>query len=364
MSDPSASNRHGAVLETLRAVNAAVVRGNTRESVEQAACDRLVSGAYEGAWLLEPPIDDEATVRAGAGEEFPETARELAMAPGPDGSVLSAGDRSFVAVPCSHDGTTAAVLVVVAPSIDDAEREVLLEIGATIAHGLAAIRRKTALMNETEVELELRIRDAVDPIFDDPDPDASFEFVRTIPLDDDAFLQYVAVEGMEDERFEREMDTFAGIDWVRRVGGDGERTLYETRYVDPSIVGTVAAAGSRVVEASVAEDDLDLVARVPDERAVDRIVASVSERFPDAEVRARRALVEAPTADELVTTAFDRLTDRQRTVLETAYVGGYFDRPRRSTGEDLAASLDVSPSTFYQHLRAGQRKVFEVLFDD
>lgn len=364
MSNPSDSDRHGAVLETLRAVNDAIIRGNGFKNLEETVCNRLVAGAYEGAWLLTPPLgDDEAVVRAGAGDELPTVVPEAASSTDPDGSVLENGDRSLLSVPCSHDGTIAAILVVAAPTIADDELEVLREIGATIAHGLAAIQRKNALMNEAEVELELGIRNAVDPIFDDPIADASFEFVRTIPLED-AFLQYLAVEGMDDERFEREMDTFEGVDWVRRVGGDDDRTLYETRYCDPSIVGTVAAAGGRVVDATIADEDLSLVARVPNESAVDRIISAVSERFPDAEVRARRSLLDRQTPDELRATVFERLTDRQRTVLETAYVGGYFDRPRRSTGEDLAASLDVSPSTFYQHLRAGQRKVVEILFGE
>lgn len=240
----------------------------------------------------------------------------------------------------------------------------LLDVGTTIGHGLATVRRKTSLMNENEVELELGIADATDPIFDDPVSDASFEFVRTIPVGDDAFLQYVAVEGMDPEAFEREMETFGGIDWVRRVGDEDCPMLYETRYRDPSIVGTVAAAGGQVVSATIEDDDMSIVARVPDENAVEEVLASVSDRFPEATVQARRSLVDGQTSYEFGTTAFDRLTDRQRTVLETAFVAGYFDRPRRSTGEDLATSLDVSPSTFYQHLRAGQRKVFQVLFGE
>ncbi|PSP65676.1 hypothetical protein BRC70_09580, partial [Halobacteriales archaeon QH_6_68_27] len=35
---------------------------------------------------------------------------------------------------------------------------------------------------------------------------------------------------------------------------------------------------------------------------------------------------------------------------------------RDSTGEDLAATMDIGRSTFHQHLRAAQRKVFEELY--
>jgi predicted DNA binding protein len=364
VTDVPGSDRYVAALETLRSVNAAVVDASSRTELEQRVPGRLVDGPYDGAWLLTPPVADEtATVRTSAGRNLPKDVRAATGVPDPAGTVVQRSDRTFVAVPCSNDGTTDAVLVVSAPTVDDAERDLLVEVGETIGHGLASIRRKTALMNDNEVELELRIGNATDPIFDREATDATFEFVRTIPIGDDAFLQYVAVEGMDSETFEREMETFEGVDWVRRVGDEDDPMLYETRYRDPSIVGTIAAAGGRVVSAAIEDDDMSIVARVPGENAVEQLLASVSDRFPEAHVRARRSLVDGPTSVELGTTAFDRLTDRQRTVLETAYVAGYFDRPRRSTGEDLAASLDVSPSTFYQHLRAGQRKVFEVLFD-
>ncbi|MEF8757220.1 MAG: bacterio-opsin activator domain-containing protein, partial [Halobacteriales archaeon] len=330
MTGSRGSDRYGTVLETLRSVNAAVVNGNGRDDVERMACERLTEGTYDGAWLLTPPVDEEVTVRASVGGEVPGSVREAATSPGSRGTVLDRSDGVYAAVPCSHDGSTEAVLVVRTDTFDDAERDLLIEVGDTIAHGLAAIRRKTALMNETAVELELRIADATEPIFDDPLPDASFEFVRTIPITDDAVLQYVAVEGMAPEAFEREMDTFDGVDSVRRVGSDGERTIFETRYRGPSIVGTVAAVGGRVVRSTIEDDDHYLVARVPDEGAVDRLLAAVTERFPGAQVRARRSLIEGRGSNKLETATFDRLTDRQRVVLETAHAAGYFHRPRRS----------------------------------
>jgi predicted DNA binding protein len=58
----------------------------------------------------------------------------------------------------------------------------------------------------------------------------------------------------------------------------------------------------------------------------------------------------------------DRLTERQRTVLRTAYLADYFESPRGSTAEEVAASLDITGPTLLHHLRAGQRKLFDVYF--
>ncbi|MFC7028414.1 helix-turn-helix domain-containing protein [Halomicroarcula sp. GCM10025710] len=49
-------------------------------------------------------------------------------------------------------------------------------------------------------------------------------------------------------------------------------------------------------------------------------------------------------------------------MLTAAFHAGFFEWPRDVTGEDLAASLDVSPPTVHQHLRKAQRKVFAALF--
>lgn len=65
-----------------------------------------------------------------------------------------------------------------------------------------------------------------------------------------------------------------------------------------------------------------------------------------------------PAADRL-----ESLTDRQREVLETAVDGGFFERPKEHNSEELAARLDITRSTFCQHLRTAQRKVFDEVLE-
>lgn len=59
-----------------------------------------------------------------------------------------------------------------------------------------------------------------------------------------------------------------------------------------------------------------------------------------------------------------RLTERQWQVLRLAYEGGYFERPREETQSDIAAELGISQETVSQHLRAAQRRLLRVVFDD
>jgi predicted DNA binding protein len=51
-------------------------------------------------------------------------------------------------------------------------------------------------------------------------------------------------------------------------------------------------------------------------------------------------------------------------VLETAYFSGFFEWPRRNTGEDVAGAIGISSPTFHQHLRIAERKLLDATFDD
>lgn len=66
---------------------------------------------------------------------------------------------------------------------------------------------------------------------------------------------------------------------------------------------------------------------------------------------------------ELQSSILDRLTDRQREVLDAAFDAGYYERPRRKTGEEIAEDLGISPTTFQEHVRAAERKLVTFLVE-
>lgn len=53
----------------------------------------------------------------------------------------------------------------------------------------------------------------------------------------------------------------------------------------------------------------------------------------------------------------DELTDRQREVVRTAYEMGYYEVPREISTEDIAAELDIDPSTVAEHLQRAERNL-------
>lgn len=68
--------------------------------------------------------------------------------------------------------------------------------------------------------------------------------------------------------------------------------------------------------------------------------------------------------DDLVLVDRAALTDRQREVLETAHEMGYFAYPKGANAGEVADALDVSPSTFSEHLAAAQSKLLDALLTE
>ncbi len=103
---------------------------------------------------------------------------------------------------------------------------------------------------------------------------------------------------------------------------------------------------------------------MPETGNVREVVKAMTGVFEDAELVSRQT-IEQPTETRarFRDTLEDQLTERQRTVLTTAYRAGYYDWPRGSTGEELAESLDIAPPTLHKHLRLAERKVLSGIFD-
>lgn len=131
--------------------------------------------------------------------------------------------------------------------------------------------------------------------------------------------------------------------------------------VSPPTLGTVPRTvrgadgeGRIVVEVLPGYDVSEVTAEFLDEHASAELVSKRETARP----------VPLFTDRELEQALDERLTDRQREVLRTAYEGGYYERPRRKTDEELAADKGISSATFSQHVRAAERNLLAILHDD
>ena len=381
-------------------VTGAVIERSTREEIERIACERIAeSTSYAFAWVGEhDTATDEVRVRAAANAGSYLDDIEISVDPddpksrGPTGSALLSGEvctvddvhedptyepwseaaaergvRSSVAIPIVHEETIYGVLNAYATrpeAFRDEERTVLKQLGEVIGHAIAAADRKRALMSDSVVELELRIPNALAELGVTEPPAGTMTVDRVLPVADDEYVAYVSVPTDDSEFVDRLQETAPNWRSTRSMGETEEHARFEVRLSEAPIAATVAGLGGSVEEMVISDGAVRVTAHLPQNVGVRRVVEAVRETFPDTEPVAHRQV----TTDDSAVAATDdsvlaELTDRQRTVLETAYFSGYFEWPRETSGEEAAEMLDISAATFSQHLRTAERKSFYRLLD-
>ncbi|WP_129116922.1 bacterio-opsin activator domain-containing protein [Halegenticoccus tardaugens] len=385
----------------IRDVNEALVRASTREEIERAVCEHLAAEEpYRFAWIgefdfsggrVEPRAwagveDGYLDARSNAGDGSDE--RVTAATAVREGTViveqniaddvaagswreaaLERGYRSAAAIPLTYRDATYGVLCVYAPrsnAFDETERAVLAELGETIAYAMCAVEQRRALVTDSVVELTVRFDgDGSDPapffVESSASTDATVSLEGVVEGSDGSLAEFLTVDdGSAD----------AVIDLVGTRGGDARRvaeydgvTVLRVSTPARSVASLVADHGGVLRDASADEGVGEIRIELPQRADVRTIMDAIRGRYPGAELRAQRERERTSTRGLEFRDAFDgTLTDRQREVLETAYLAGYFEWPRGSTAEEVAASLDISPPTFHEHIRRVQNKLLGAFF--
>lgn len=383
--------------EALRGVNEALVDASTRDELEADVCARLADdGPYEFAWVgAYDAGSEQVTPRASAdgGEAYLEAVDDASGGDGLPHRAAATGEtqccqdietdgvtpwreaalendfRSAVSVPLEHEEAEYGVLTVYAgdPNAFSArERDSLADLGPTIADGITNVERKRTLLADTLTELEFEVSSA-DPLFFDGcgEGDWRLELRELVPSAGESLLAYLEVVGGDPEAVVAQAREADGVAEARVVSAHKDAGLVEVGTTGPTVIRQVTEAGANVHAASVDEGVGRFTTEVATESDVRTLVDAITDVAPDASLVAKREVERATeTAPEFRQDLAEELTDRQQTVLQAAYQGGYFNWPRDSSGEDLADSLGIASSTFSQHLRAAERKLLSTFFDD
>lgn len=156
-------------------------------------------------------------------------------------------------------------------------------------------------------------------------------------------------------------DAPAELAGAEAIFRDDCRTIYRSvRTVGRGCVcERVEREGCTVRHVRAVDGRLHVTFLATDLDAIRNVVASVGESHDG--VRIDKLVRASPSADEspLWVADPDRLTQRQREVLETAHRMGYFEHPREASAAEVAEELGVATPTFTEHLAAAQRKVLE-----
>jgi predicted DNA binding protein len=287
-------------------------------------------------------------------------------------AVRDLGAEACLVAPLAYADTVFGALVVFAPTPDgfsDREATAFETLGRVVGFTINATNNRRLLLGTTAVELRVAL-DGTDAWFVDAADrlgDAATVTVEgLVPTGDDAFTEYVTVEGRVADAVPGALAALPQVTDATTLATDGDRWFGEcTVGREAAGLGTVVEYGATVRTAQATAGTGSLTARFPASTAPREAMTVTREAFPSAELVAKRVV---DVSDRSVTTVrqavADRLTDKQAAAIRAAFLAGYFDCPRGTTARELADSLDIAPSTLHQHLQAAHRKLLATVFDD
>jgi len=373
-----------------------LVEASTREEIEQRVAERLAAVPdYEMAWIgkldlagehIEPvawaggdgmdvasttfptDVDDPgACVRAVQTNET--HLQEFGTdPPGADCAVAPAehGLRAAISTPITYKDTEYGVLTVYTDdpdAFDERERVVLSALGRAMANAYNAIESGRILDADRVVELNVSIGDEsllVNRLA--ADAGCSIAYAGSVYRPDGTLRLFLTASDADPEAVVAAAEAAGVEEAVCLADGEGD-ALFEIA-VDESVVTLLADHGA--VTRAIESDGTTarLTVELPAEAEARELYELLADRYDRTElVGYHEHDRPVETRQEFRADIEDRLTDRQQTALQSAFLSGFFEWPRPVSGDELAESMDISRPTFHQHLRTAERKVFEELFD-
>jgi len=390
--------------EIIREIDQVLVQAATRESIEQAVCELLTQDdRFAFAWIGEVVDDERLRPRTWAGTDqgYLETvsltldgdngppavtamstgtvsvtsnvAADLRGAPWRE-AALAREFGSVISIPLTYNKLSYGVLTVFASEPDAFDTSVegmFTELGETIANAMNSVETRQALLTDTVVELELDIHEPNDYLGRFAREAAcEIEYGGTVPQSDGNTRVFFSTSGTPDSAIQavaEDVPSIQRLDHISDDDGDTEtgENRFEMTVSGPTIPSTLIECGAVARSLQVTDSSTRVVVELPDTTDVRTFIDRLEETYPDTELIARRDKERADRSQQAFgTVLMDELTDRQLETLQTAYHSGYFEWPRDRTGQEVAESLGITQPTFNGHLRAAERKLCAILFDE
>lgn len=387
----------------VRKVTSAVQKTATREAMETAVCTHLTeSDLYQSVWIGtrgESATGEPAVIPQTAAGVDESSLDDIADLDGPAWTALLTGEtqvvddvatdesfpdarpdlalqhdhRTLAAVPLATGETTYGVLVVCAPrdqAISDAEREVLSDLGRSIALSIQRVYSQRSLRAETVVTLDLRIPDA-QIVFSEVSAElkCEIELERQVSTSNGTRLHYATVSGAEPAAVCEQLERASLVDACTVVrDAEGERPALVEVHHDGSSrhpLSVLSDYGASVETARATDGDVHLTVELAPEIGVRTVLDAVRTVAPTVKLVSKQ-YVDRPTTTVagLQEQIKEALTSKQQAALESAYTRGYYSWPRDSTMEEIAESFGVSGPTFNYRLRIAHQTVMAALFEN
>lgn len=209
-------------------------------------------------------------------------------------------------------------------------------------------------------QLEFHSDELAEPFREMIEEDVTIEIDSVVDIPDGTHIQYWTTTGPDAEALLETVQQFPTTEDARLVKTVGDEHRVETHASSKSLFSTFTDFDGETRRAVYDERGVHVIAEFPPDVDPSAVVEAVNSVYPDLELV---SIQEVRTASVVRRLADEHLTDRQLTVLQMAYFGGYFEQPRGNTGERLADRLGISKQAFHEHLRKAYANVFEQLFE-
>ncbi|SEP05829.1 hypothetical protein SAMN04487948_11265 [Halogranum amylolyticum] len=350
----------------------------TRSEVVTAACAALAT-CFDGVWFC----GENGDLRESAGGRTVSSTTVRNTLEGTDVlDVLADGDETVVVdeVADDHRSSDERLCVVAVRSSDalhgylcvadrtfDApSRRVLADVGRRVGRTLVAVERKQLLLADTGVELTLQTTARESVLVDASSRlDCRFELEGAVPMSGGSLLHFVTVSDASVGDVLEFVDDTEQVTDARLIRDYGSEALLEFVVSGTALVPTMVETGGSVRTLTVEDGTAHVTGVFSGHADVRGIVEQFTATFSDAQLLSKREIEEPVQTTARVERVVDEeLTEKQRAVLRAAFLSGYFEWPRGSTAEELAASMDISSPTLHNHLRKAQQKVLAAVFAD
>lgn len=161
------------------------------------------------------------------------------------------------------------------------------------------------------------------------------------------------------------MSADADPEGMTPVFSDGDRSVY--RFERPAeqacVCEVIEQFGSPIRDVRAEDGSLLLSFYARDVATLREVVDALRETADGVSLERLTRSADADGDGDLVLVDRAALTDRQHEVLATAHALGYFERPRGANATEVAAELEISRSTFAEHLASAQSKLLDAVLD-
>lgn len=146
----------------------------------------------------------------------------------------------------------------------------------------------------------------------------------------------------------------------------GQESVYrfERRFGKDCACELVESHDAPIVDIEAVDGDLSVVFHAPSMEDLRGAVTALREAYDEVDVTRLVSSREDDGSEDLVFVDRGVLTDRQREVLETAHGMGYFDHPKGANAGEVADALEITTSTFTEHLAAAQSKLLDAILEE